>query len=279
MNVILSMSISKMDPILLIVIIIVLIFLSIIVNINERIKKGKENRNKEAEEAKELAWASEEGKIFYESLIQKLRNNESASITTFETLNGIKEYSKENINQRFGVTDAKYEYRIPIALEFLNSRHLAETDPLIGIPEEQAQTEHGINLNNDELLYETYDDCAWFELKRNQERSFNYHGLGLRIPLGGGLSYRMGSIQNLNPEVRYEYKQISTGKVYLTNKRIIFQGNSENKVITLKSLLDIEQYNDSCVIGKSAGKKPIIKFQFDDAAVFSRKLSRLFETV
>ena len=45
MNVILSMSISKMDPILLIVIIIVLIFLSIIVNINERIKKGKEAIN------------------------------------------------------------------------------------------------------------------------------------------------------------------------------------------------------------------------------------------
>lgn len=270
---------SGMLPVLLILLFICLLVLSIIFKIFEGLKKRKAAKADAVLKEKEINWANEAGRQFYDLLIQKLRNNESASIATFNELAGIENYTKESINARFEVQSGPFDLRIPVALEFLNSRHLAETDELIGVSEEQAQAEHGINLNNDELLYEMYQDCTWFELKRNQARSWNYHGLGLRIPLGGGLSYRLGSIQNLNPHARFEYRQISKGKVYLTNKRIIFQGDSENKVVTLKSLLDIEQYNDSCVIGKSTGKKPIIQFEFDDAAIFARKLSRLFDTV
>ncbi len=270
---------SEIDPRLILFGIVALLILFVYFSISNALTKKKENKVKEQQIIIEASWASEEGKAFFEKIKARLRNNESAPVHSIEELNGLNDLSKESINSRFGVTDKKYEYRIPLALEFLNERYKAETSELIGITEEQAQTEHGINLNNDELLYEMYDECAWFELKRSQQRSWNYHGLGLRIPLGGGLSYRLGSIQNLNPNNLFEYKEISKGKVFLTNKRIIFQGESENKTVTLKSLLDIEQYNDSCVIGKSTGKKPIIKFQFDDAAIFSRKLSRLFETV
>ncbi len=270
---------SETDPRLILFGIVALLILFVYFSISNAITQKKENKIKEQQIIIEASWASEEGKAFFEKIKARLRNNESAPVHSIEELNGLSDLSKESINSRFGVTDKKYEYRIPLALEFLNERYKAETSELIGISEEQAQTEHGINLNNDELLYEMYDECAWFDLKRSQQRSWNYHGLGLRIPLGGGLSYRLGSIQNLNPDILFEYKETSKGIVYLTNKRIIFQGESENKTVTLKSLLDIEQYNDSCVIGKSTGKKPIIKFQFDDAAIFSRKLSRLFETV
>lgn len=270
---------SDMLPVLLILLLICLLVLSMIFKIFEGLKKRRAAKADALLKEKEVNWANEAGIQFYGLLIQKLRNNESAAITTFNELAGLENYTKESINTRFDVQNGPFDLRIPAALEFLNSRYLAETDELIGVSEEQAQAEHGINLNNDELLYEMYQDCTWFELKRNQARSWNYHGLGLRIPLGGGLSYRLGSIQNLNPQARFEYRQISKGKVYLTNKRIIFQGDSENKVVTLKSLLDIEQYNDSCVIGKSTGKKPIIQFELDDAAIFARKLSRLFDTV
>jgi len=227
----------------------------------------------------EQNWANDAGKLFFEKLKKKIRNNESAPIDSFEELKGLPNLNRATINSHFQITDKKFEYRIEVALGFLHDRHCAETETLAGITDAQAQSQHGINLNSDEVLYEMYDECVWFELRRNQQRSWNYQGLGLRIPLGGGLSYRLGTIQNLNPENLFEYKAISTGKVYLTNQRIIFQGESENKTITLKSLLDIEQYNDSCVIGKSTGKKPIVKFKFDDAAIFSRKISRLFETV
>lgn len=275
----LNSSLSDINPVLLVLLFVILFFLSIILKIREKIKKGRERKLIAEEAEKEVNWANEAGKQFYDHLIGRIRNNESASVATFEELAGIENYTKESINARFDVPSGPFDMRIPAALEFLNSRYLAETDELIGVSEEQAQAEHGINLNNDELLYEMYQECTWFELKRNQARSWNYHGLGLRIPLGGGLSYRLGSIQNLNPQARFEYRQISKGKVYLTNKRIIFQGDTENKVVTLKSLLDIEQYRDSCVIGKSTGKKPIIQFEFDDAAIFARKLSRLFDTV
>jgi hypothetical protein len=270
---------SNIDPSLILFGIIALVILLIISVIYSSINSRNENKIKEQKAIIENSWANDEGKAFFEKIKSRLRNNESAPVDSFEELKGLSDLTKESINNRFGVSDKKYEYRIPLSLEFLNERYKAENLELIGITDEQAQTEHGINLNNDELLYEMYDECAWFELKRSQQRSWNYHGLGLRIPLGGGLSYRLGSIQNLNPDNLFEYKEISKGKVFLTNKRIIFQGESENKTVTLKSLLDIEQYNDSCVIGKSTGKKPIIKFQFDDAAIFSRKLSRLFETV
>jgi hypothetical protein len=274
-----KLDLSKVPPVMWVVIFIVLVFLGII----SKIQSFFENKRKEKEEEKrtliESNWASESGKLFYEKLIQKLRNNESALISNFSELDGISDFTRESISEHFGVADSQFDLRIPLALEYLNSRYLAESEELIGVSEEQAQLNYGVNLTNGEKLFEVFDECEWFELKRNQERTWNYQGLGLKIPLGGGLSYRLGSIQNLNPAVRYEYKSVGQGKLYLTNKRVIFQGESENKVVTLNSLIDIEQYNDCCVIGKSRGKKPIIKFQMDDSALFSRKLSRLFDTV
>jgi len=94
--------------------------------------------------------------------------------------------------------------------------------------------------------------------------------------LGGGFSYKVGSISSLNPQYSEDYKKISDGKLFLTSKRIIFLGSSENKSVNINSLLDIDVYYDSIVLGKSTGKKPLIKFDLDDAAVFSRILSRIF---
>jgi hypothetical protein len=50
----------------------------------------------------------------------------------------------------------------------------------------------------------------------------------------------------------------------------------ENKSININSILDIEQYRDSVIIGKTTGKKPLIRFDLDDAAIFSRTISRVF---
>jgi len=267
----------------ILILIVVALPLLIIASIVGGIKTRKEQKMKEQEQAAkqriESTWANEDGKQFFENLKIALRSNRSAAMSSHAELLNLNSITKEYINIKFQVHLPQFQHRIWMALEWLHERHLAETSTLNGISEDEAQQVYSINLQNDELLYAHYPSCSWFELKRNQQRSFNYQGLGLRIPLGAGLSYRIGTIQNINPESRLEYKEIGTGDIFLTNKRVIFQSGTENKVIALKQILDIEQYTDSVIMGKATGKKPLIKFDLDDAALFSRKLSRLFETV
>lgn len=220
-------------------------------------------------------WASDDGKKFYEKLLKMIRNNESIKMSDIEDLKDLSNITKSSVNEKFQVKDGKFDSRIWFLILMLNDRYNAENKILNGLTESESLEKYSINLNKDEVLYEVFEDCSWYELKRNKQASF-YHGLGLRIPLGGGFSYKVGSISSLNPQYSEDYKKISDGKLFLTSKRIIFLGSSENKSVNINSLLDIDVYYDSIVLGKSTGKKPLIKFYLDDAAVFSRILSRIF---
>lgn len=238
-----------------------------------KVRKSKKNKLKIIEEN---TWASPEGIEFSEKLVKMIHNNESCKISNHEELKDLSVINQESINKKFDVKPGKRVSRIWLLLLMLNDRYVAENDELEFIDEQEALKEHSINLSKDEILYRTFTDAAWYELKRNAQPVGLYHGLGLKIPLGGGFSYRLGAIQNLNPQYSEDYKVVSEGTVFLTNKRIIFQGESQNKTININSLLDIDLYSDSVILGKTTGKKPLIKFDLDDAAVFTRILSRIF---
>lgn len=224
----------------------------------------------------EEKWINDAGLLLYEKLKVKYNNNESLSMLSIVELTDLSIINMESVNAKFEVLPGKTSLRLWACIEWLDDRYKAESTPLNEISEAEAMTKYSINLNENEILHSVFEDVVWYELKSSRTRSFNYHGLGLRIPLGAGFSYRVGTIGALNPDSLEEYKKISSGIIFLTNFRIILQGDAENKSIIINSVLDIEQYKDCIIIGKTSGKKPLVKFTLDDAAIFSRIISRIF---
>jgi hypothetical protein len=69
---------------------------------------------------------------------------------------------------------------------------------------------------------------------------------------------------------------IDTGTVYLTSKRVLFQGARGNKTIPLQSVIDFTPYSNGIDIQKGSGKSPFLSFNTDTdrfALILNRLLS------
>jgi hypothetical protein len=92
-----------------------------------------------------------------------------------------------------------------------------------------------------------------------------------------GVYYRVGSIsgQHVTQE---EWKLIDQGKVYLTNKRILFVGSKKNSTIRLDKMLSFTPYSDGIQINQETGRSPLLSFS-NQVDVFGLLLSRLMREV
>jgi hypothetical protein len=97
----------------------------------------------------------------------------------------------------------------------------------------------------------------WYEMRTKTIRA-NYSGVTYRIRIAKGLYYRVGSVK-VAPVKREELTLIDSGRIYFTNKRIIFDGEKGNKTIRLSALLGIEPYADAIGLEKTSGKNPVIQ--------------------
>jgi len=70
------------------------------------------------------------------------------------------------------------------------------------------------------------------------------------------------------------WQNIDGGKIYLTNKRLIFMGKKGNKTIAINKSLDIEPFKNGVFIQKESGKGPFLEFS-DNVDIFSMILVRL----
>lgn len=100
----------------------------------------------------------------------------------------------------------------------------------------------------------------------------NYHGPSARVRIMKGVYYRIGSVkaQRITRDV---LRQIDTGALYVTSKRIIFDGTKKNSVIRLTNVLGITPYSDAVEVEKASGRNPI--FAVDDPEWLSVLLSSL----
>ncbi len=85
----------------------------------------------------------------------------------------------------------------------------------------------------------------------------------------------MGSVgvQRVSEDV---WQTIDSGKVYLTNKRLIFMGSKVNKTIRLNKILDINPFKNGIDIQKETGKSPFLEFS-NNVDIFSMILVRLMD--
>jgi hypothetical protein len=116
-----------------------------------------------------------------------------------------------------------------------------------------------INLQRDEVCHFSAR-AQVYEMRTETERT-NSSGASVRIKIMKGVYYRVGttSTQRITREV---LRQIDTGTLYVTNKRLIFDGARKNSVIRLSAILSIVPYADGVEVEKSSGRNPI--FTVDD---------------
>lgn len=93
-----------------------------------------------------------------------------------------------------------------------------------------------ISLQKNEVCH-WLGDAKWYEL-RKQTKRVNYSGFTVSIPIMKGVRYRVGSIA---PSVQSDegLTLLDTGQLYVTNKRVFFDGRSKNTTLAYRSLVGV----------------------------------------
>lgn len=94
----------------------------------------------------------------------------------------------------------------------------------------------------------------WLE-HRKQTRTTGYYSSGVSVRIARGLYYRVGASrpQRVTTEGLTE---IDRGTLYLTNKRVLFDGEQRNWTIRWPSIIAFHAYSDGLVLEKGTGKSP-----------------------
>ena len=109
----------------------------------------------------------------------------------------------------------------------------------------------GIAFKEDEDAYLNEKDCVLYET-----RAVRHHiggGIGLRIMKGVYVGGTRGA-----SESRDEWRTIDQGHCVLTNKRIIFDGSKENRVIALAKVISASPWADSIEVSIENRKKSML---------------------
>jgi len=147
-----------------------------------------------------------------------------------------------------------------VASRIANARDLAKID----VP---------VNLQRGEECY-WVGEASWYEL-RAKTRSVNYSAVTASIPIAKGIRFRVGSI---SPSVERESQltPIDNGTLYVTNKRVLFDGAEKNTTIQHKDLIGLKVLQGGIILEKGTGRSPHLMLREDAesaAALIARCLS------
>jgi len=119
-----------------------------------------------------------------------------------------------------------------------------------------------------------YMECAatLFE-NRKVTKSVGYAGPSLRVKIIKGVYFRAGNM-GLKMNSEDVLTELGTGILYITNKRILFKGETQNKSIRYNQVIDIETYNDGVGVIKEAGRSPFFKIHDEDSEIVAATIAR-----
>ncbi len=127
-----------------------------------------------------------------------------------------------------------------------------------------------ISLPDQEICYFT-GPCQWMEMRKTLQ-AVSYSGLSANFMLGKGIRYRMGAFKPSHISTD-KLTEIDRGIVYLTNRRLLFMGNSKNSSIHLPNILSFVPYMNAIEIGKGSGKSPVLLCERSD--ILAHLIARL----
>lgn len=88
-----------------------------------------------------------------------------------------------------------------------------------------------------------------------QEPSILYESRSYRVFGGGGTNVAGIFIGGGASEAHQRLKEIDSGKIVLTNQRLVFDGQMENRVLNLKDVVSATPWTDAIEVGSSRKEK------------------------
>jgi len=140
---------------------------------------------------------------------------------------------------------------------------------LENLPLTEYQSE--LPLQKGEICYFKVADVSWYELRGSQKLDVH----------AGRITHKEFYLQELSKQKSANnsvLRFVDKGTVYLTNKRILFDGQAKNSNIRLDGVELTTPYKNAVYILKEKGKSPVLQFA-KKADVFALILERLFKTV
>jgi hypothetical protein len=103
--------------------------------------------------------------------------------------------------------------------------------------------------------------ARWAEL-RTKTVQVSYSGPTASIRIMKGVRWRVGTItpHRITEE---QFTVLDSGRLYITNKRVIFRGAKRNVALPLKALLGIRVFADGIQLEKATGRSPFALFDGD----------------
>jgi len=127
-----------------------------------------------------------------------------------------------------------------------------------------------INLRKEEICH-FYEKATRLEYRKEVRRSSSRAYVSFRVMKGVYLTQGFGG-HTYSTEV---LKEVDQGTVYLTNKRILFQGRKRNISIPFSKILTFEPQKTGVIIHKDSGKP--IHLEFENSDIFNLLLSKFLE--
>lgn len=113
-----------------------------------------------------------------------------------------------------------------------------------------------IMLSKNEFCY-FINNTDLFETRKITKR-VSYGGPTVRVKIVKGVYYRAGNL-GVKAQSEEELTFIDTGKLYITNKRLLFVGSKQNKPVQLNNIIDYKVYENGLEVSKDSGKSPFYK--------------------
>ena len=108
-----------------------------------------------------------------------------------------------------------------------------------------------ITLQRDETCHASLD-CTHNEI-RKQTTSYRYSGPTASVKIIGPIRWRFGQV-SVNRVSRDVMTQLDSGTLYVTNKRLLFDGAQNSKSIALKKIIRFTVFSDGIKIEKDTGR-------------------------
>lgn len=89
-----------------------------------------------------------------------------------------------------------------------------------------------------------------------------YHGPSASIKIMKGVRWRVGQT-SVHRVTEDRLKLLDSGVLYITNKRVLFDGSKKTTSINLNKILNYKLYQDALVVEKDSGKDQIFEFASD----------------
>lgn len=97
-----------------------------------------------------------------------------------------------------------------------------------------------------------------------------------RIRIARGLSWRVGQLA-VNRVTQDVLQEIDVGTLYVTSKRLIFNGSKKTTALPLRRILNFTIYQDGVQIEKDSGKDQYFMFDEFDGELLGAVLDAAIE--